>query len=227
MTNTPHAAIWVPFGLAVVTELGDVFGKFDFAKLPPRIAGLLLAGATALSAYLTSNPAASGWRYAPIALAVLFSLKKAIGGVTPGPAKLALVFFLGLSSVTGCAAVISNLPTVISVVQGASNALDMIAGFLDGLAPPLAPEPEKQKLISAAILKARIALDAVIKLSNGVQNIDQAKLDEAFGNFEAAYNDVLSLVAQYGVRSGNVPRAVRMTDGGVVVLVLPPLSRPQ
>lgn len=128
-----------------------------------------------------------------------------------------IVLVLALAgSVAGCAAVLNQLPTIIAAVQDGELLLQTVQGFMDAIWATK-PDPANQKLVHEAIAKAQIALDTINRLAQGGEKVDQGQIDAAFADFEAAWNDVMSLVGPYGVHVGDVPRAVRTTNGGLVI----------
>ncbi len=72
------------------------------------------------------------------------------------------------------------------------------------------PNPDRENKTSQLITKARIALAGVLDVANAVGDVDQAKLDDAFKLFEAAYNELTAFVASHGrprpVRAACAPR---------------------
>ena len=132
---------------------------------------------------------------------------------------LCLSSVLALSvSVSGCAPVMAALPAVILAVQGAELAINMIESFVNAYYQSH-PDAAKQKFCAEAIAKTRTALAGVIDVVNGVGAIDQAKLDVAFKDFEAAYNELTALVGPLGVHVGS--GGMRAAPGELTV---PPAS---
>lgn len=133
------------------------------------------------------------------------------------PLKVAvLLAFLALPGVVGCAAVLNQLPAIIAAVQDGELLLQTVQGFMDAIWA-VKPDPVNQKRVRDAITKAQISLDAINRLAQGGEKIDQGQTDAAFADFEAAWNDLMSLVGPYGVHVGAGPRAERTASGGLMI----------
>lgn len=101
----------------------------------------------------------------------------------------------------GCATVASTLPTVIAAVTDGIMVLDSIENFID-LYFRAQPNPGKQAKVDEAVARARGALNAALRIAKGADNLNQAKVDEAFAEFRKAYVELIALVGEFGVRSG-------------------------
>lgn len=124
-------------------------------------------------------------------------------------ATLALLSaFLALP--TGCGAIMSLLPTVIAFVTDAVLILDQIEDFVRRYFA-VAPNPEKEKAIAAALGRCRSALIVAQRTAKGTQELDQQKVDAAFADFKVAYQQLAALLD--GIpglrvqRSGEAPLA--------------------
>lgn len=140
-----------------------------------------------------------------------------VGAGGAGPAKLVLAALLGLSlGVSGCAAVVSQLPNVVAYVQDAELILNTIETAMNGVWANH-PDPANQKLVNESIAKVDTALDAVNRIAQGGEKVDQAQLEAAFSDFQAAFSDLMSLLGPYGITVADVPKATRTAAGGLVV----------
>jgi len=131
--------------------------------------------------------------------------------------RVLTLFFISVMAVPACAPVMAALPAIIAVVQSADMAINLIASFVDAYNKSH-PDPVREKKSTQLIEKARIALAAVLDVANGVGDIDQAKLDDAFKQFEAAYNELTAFAAPMGVHVGDGMRATADE------LIVPPAS---
>ena len=128
--------------------------------------------------------------------------------------KIILALFLSLcTAVSGCANVLSS---IILKAQDAQLILTTIQGFSNAYFFAH-PNSSQQTAINADITNAETALDGAIRTVNGISDITQAQADGAFANFEAAYKDLLTLVAAIGVLPDNVQMATRTSTGGLSV----------
>lgn len=123
---------------------------------------------------------------------------------------VALVF-----SVSSCAAVVSTLPKVVSIVSDAALIVDAIDSFVDNVFQ-VKPDTELQSKVDLAIARTRLALAMANRLATGTEKITQAQLVAAFEDFRVAYQELLALVAPLGVStSGDL--ALKATAGGLQV----------
>lgn len=126
-------------------------------------------------------------------------------------ALLALPLALGTP---GCATIASNLPIVIAAVLDAQMILDSLTGFVDAFFR-VKPDADLEKKVRDSMARTKSALNVALRLAQGAEKLDQAKIDEAFKEFRLAYADLLVLLAPLGVSaSGNVLKA---TPGGLIV----------
>lgn len=105
------------------------------------------------------------------------------------------------TSITSCAAVVSYLPTVVSVVTDALIVVDQIKTFVDGV-HAVKPDVDLAK-VYAAISRTKVALDAALRATNGVDKLTKEQADAAFADFRVAYQDLIALVGPLGVTTGN------------------------
>lgn len=110
---------------------------------------------------------------------------------------LALVFSVG-----SCAAVVSALPKIVSIVSDASLIVDAIQSFTAAEFKSH-PNADLEKKVDQAIAKARLALAAANRIASGSENLSQAQINEAFAEFRSAYQDLTSLVGPLGVSTGS------------------------
>lgn len=122
--------------------------------------------------------------------------------------------------VMGCAAIASNLPTVLADVQDAGIIISSIEAFMQ-IFFSIHPDAAKQQEVANAIQTARTALNVVLRTAQGVDGLDNKNLDQAFQDFESAYTSLLQLVAPYGVHPGNTP-SMKAFPGAQPQLVVPP-----
>lgn len=120
------------------------------------------------------------------------------GGCTPG-AAVALSSFLS---------------TVITVVEDGGQILSSIESFTRGYFA-VKPNPDLEKKITDSIARARLALDAALRASQGGRVLTQGEIDTAFSDFRQAYADLLDLARQIGVHEGT--GALRAAPGELVV----------
>lgn len=138
-----------------------------------------------------------------------------------GMKKIALLIVLVAvaPSFSGCAAIVSNLPNVIAAVQDGELIVDAIKEFAD-LYFVQHPDAAKQAEVMKAVAKARVALDAALRLADGAGKLDQAQIDAAFADFRVAYQDLTSLVGPLGVSV----QGQRLARAGAGLVVPEPLA---
>lgn len=119
-------------------------------------------------------------------------------------AVLSLLAALTLSP--GCATVAAWLPTVIAYVQDGAIVVDTIERFADKYFDSH-PGTDLEKKADLAIARTRAALDAVLHVATGADNINKAQVDAAFDEFRKAYGELVALLAPIGVSSGGALRA--------------------
>lgn len=133
---------------------------------------------------------------------------------------IAAIFLLALTTTSGCATIESKLPAIVAAVTDGVLILDSIEAFAKTYFI-LHPDNGKQQTVSTAIARAKGALDAALRIVDGYEKIDQAKIDEAFADFKVAYTDLLAIVSSIGVKTSG-DRMLASTGGGLVVP--PPLA---
>lgn len=120
--------------------------------------------------------------------------------------KVLVAFILALSIVAqpGCATVVSKLPVVIGAVTDAMMILDSIEMFIEAYFGRH-PEVDEgiQKKTRQAMSRTRSALHVALRIAQGSQNLNQAKIDAAFADFKVAYAELLALIAPFGVSSSS------------------------
>jgi hypothetical protein len=217
------APVWMLLVLALGPVIEWALGRFA----PTKCASLIAVIATGLKLVLQVTRIGA----IPIVGTGIVRVLESIAGVdldgdghvgdppagSGGVVRLVLVVFLGLSlGVSGCAAVVSQLPVIIAYVQDAEIVLHTIQSVMDAIWATH-PDPKNQVLVDGAIAKCLTAADAVNRAAQGGQDVNQGQIDAAFAEFEGAFNDLMSLVGRYGVQAGDVPKAVRTANGGVIV----------
>jgi hypothetical protein len=100
-----------------------------------------------------------------------------------------------------CAAIVPYLPTVVAVVQDALIVVDQIKNFVDGV-HVVKPDVDLSK-VYFAISRTKVALDAALRATNGVDKLTREQADAAFADFRVAYQDLIALVAPLGVKTGD------------------------
>lgn len=117
---------------------------------------------------------------------------------------------------SGCGTLTASLPAVLAAVTDGIMVLDGIQMFVDAFFRAK-PNADVEKKVSDGMLRARAALNAALRLSQGAEKLDQAKIDEAFAAFRLAYADLLVLLGPLGVQQQGA--AFKATPGGLVVPV--------
>lgn len=105
------------------------------------------------------------------------------------------------TSAASCAAVVSYLPTVVAVVTDGLLVVDQIKNFVDGV-HAVKPELDLTK-VYAAISRTKVALDAALRATNGVDKLTKEQADAAFVDFRVFYQELVALVGPLGVTTGN------------------------
>src|SRR5215471_4321524 len=141
--------------------------------------------------------------------------------VALGALLLATLLF-GSIVAPGCATVSSNLPKVITAVSDGMLVLDTIETFINGYFASH-PNPAEQVKVNNAIAHTKASLDAALRIASGAENLDQAKVDEAFVEFRTAYTDLMGIVAAYGVQPDQGGK-LRAAPGGQGLTVPAPLA---
>jgi hypothetical protein len=129
-----------------------------------------------------------------------------------------------IATAPSCATVAGYLPTVIAAVQDGALVLDTIERFADRYFESR-PNAELQKKADIAIARTRSALDAALRAASGAQDLNDAKVDEAFAEFRRCYTDLVALLGPLGLSTG---QALRATPGGLTVptpLAMSPVRR--
>lgn len=126
----------------------------------------------------------------------------------------ALTLMFSAVSGAGCATVASSLPIVIAAVTDGMLVLDSIQMFVDTFFK-IKPNQDLEKKIRDGIARSRSALNAALRLAQGAEKLDQAKIDEAFAEFRAAYADLLVLLGPLGVQQQG--STLKATPDGLIV----------
>lgn len=129
--------------------------------------------------------------------------------------NLAVVLCITLAT-PSCAAVMSFLPKVVSIVTDALLIIDQIQSHVD-LYFRARPDADAQEKANAAIGKARAALNALNRTAQGVEAADDQRLAEAFDAFREAYAELLKVVAPFGVATANAGAFQVATAGTLYV----------
>jgi hypothetical protein len=191
----------------------------------------LVSGALAVAGNETMSPVVAA--ASPAAAAAVFG-KKPIdepapaANAAPLPPPLPLLFMSQgvafvvasvavLGGLTACAPIMAALPTVIAAVTDAVVILDQIEAFVDAYFARN-PDPPKQALAAKAIAKTRASLNTALRTSRGTEELNQERVDQAFAEFRAAYQDLLVVVGPLGVRP---PGALTAAPASGEVLEVP------
>jgi hypothetical protein len=129
---------------------------------------------------------------------------------------LALALVTSIAAAPGCATFASTLPIVLADAQDGMLILDALQAFVDHVFSNH-PDPTNQALVEKIFAKARTSLDLAIRLASAGKEVDQAQVDAAFKDFEAAYSDLISILGPYGVTVADVPAPRAAPGGGLVV----------
>jgi hypothetical protein len=136
--------------------------------------------------------------------------------------RLCLVLALTLA-LPGCAALMSAL----SIVDAAVSEAGLILDVIDSAAKQYFaanPDSDKKELYGEAMAKARLSLAAAVRMANGVEKLDQQKIDEAFAEFRKAYSAVLALAGPLGIVKPSGSEGYSVSVGGAAVSVPEPMA---
>lgn len=112
----------------------------------------------------------------------------------------ALLLALAVSSVSpGCATLGGALPEILAAVQDSQLVLDAIDAFVHQVMRSK-NDPAMLDKIEGGMARARTALDAALRLARGSKDLDDARVQEGFAEFQRAYEDLVVLVRALGVR---------------------------
>ena len=132
-----------------------------------------------------------------------------------------LCLALGLASMLvspGCATLASDLTAFRSAVDVADMVIDAIDDFANSYFTAH-PDPSKLAAIQAAEAQARAAAAAALSIANGIGDVQNAQVAQAFQSFEDAYSSLLALAQSIGVRAASPGAKVgaEPVPGGLVV----------
>jgi hypothetical protein len=127
--------------------------------------------------------------------------------------RFAAALLLSLTLHVSCATVVPYLPTVLSYVTTAINALNSIDAFVDAAVP----DGDAKKKIDMAIARTQSALAGAQAAIRGAEHLTQAQVDAAFDEFQRAYVELLILVKPYGVRTAEPGERLSAMPGGLTV----------
>lgn len=118
------------------------------------------------------------------------------------------LLFVAVPAATGCAAIMSAIPKIVSVITDAQSVLAIIDGAANEFFrthPDIPPETRAKYVeLHAKTLKA---LNAANHTLRGVQDLDQDQADAAFAEFRAAYVELRSFLESSGLMSGGKMQA--------------------
>ena len=136
---------------------------------------------------------------------------------------IALAMLSCFLALPACAALAKWLPVVISALGEAGQVLDAIDGV--ALAHFEAnPDAEARKTYGQIMSRARSSLALAHRLSKGTDDASKQKINEAFGEFKKAYQDLLALLGPLGVVAPSTDGAMSAPTDDGPLLVPPPES---
>ncbi len=144
-------------------------------------------------------------------------------------ALLSAFLALPVVAVPSCAAlqpVIQQLPKVVALVQDAALILDSLESSTT-VKMVTAAKPELATTVAQGFARARSALSLFLRATNGVEDLTQAQIVEAFSasGFAGAYTDLLALLGPLGVRRGGTEGSLSAPPGATLVVPDPLLLR--
>ena len=129
---------------------------------------------------------------------------------------LAIALIFTTLTTAGCAALAAVLPDIVAALVDGGQILATIESFMASYFANH-PDPVAQAKVADAILKARTALNLATRAAQGTNDANDKKLDQAFADFEAAYVELLKLVAPYGVKPARPGGNLSAAPGELVV----------
>lgn len=223
VNRIPKRALpWLATGLGVVIAYLDLVLNAHLgwkAAIVPSFAGVL-AGAAAVGGHETLAKFLGQFIYQPKGpsdpqgpLGPDPEVKPPIVLVVPGSggdgggggmsAKRVLAAAVAVFAIAvgapGCAGVVTALPAIIATLVDAGQIIDTIDTFVRQwfLAHP---DASAQAKVSEALVRARGALNVLLRAANGAKDVNDAKVDAAFNEFKIAYIALLELTKPYGVQ---------------------------
>lgn len=127
--------------------------------------------------------------------------------------RFAAALLLSLTLHASCGTVVPYLPTVLSYVTTAINAINSIKSFVDAALP----DGDSKKKIDMAIARTQSALAGAQAAIRGAEHLTQAQVDAAFDEFQRTYVELLILVKPYGVRTAEPGERLAAMPGGLTV----------
>jgi len=103
-----------------------------------------------------------------------------------------------LGAVSGCGTA-GFLPSVLVAVTEAGQVLDAIVAFVTSYFLRH-PDADAQVKVQKALVRCRTALSVLTRVAAGAEKVDQGRIDQAFAEFKAAYEELLALTEPYGVK---------------------------
>lgn len=117
--------------------------------------------------------------------------------VTKRLAQVALVAVLAVPTM-GCPQALPAVAEIITVIADAGQWLDIISTAAKFFFM-MRPNPTLEQEFGARVVRARLALNAALRATHGVQALSQSDVDKAFADFRDAYKELLDLAQQIGV----------------------------
>lgn len=119
--------------------------------------------------------------------------------------KMIGVAMLSLCLFTGCwlSSAAAIFPAVAAVVSDASAVLSIIQQAVTTWFAHK-PDPALEAKFNAAITKAWTALRAATAATQGAESLSQEEYDQAFADFQLAYEELHSLLKQHGILTKNM-----------------------
>ena len=141
-----------------------------------------------------------------------------------GPMKTIALLLALVMPFSGCAAVVSTLPAVIAYATDGMLIISTIESFANQWFQ-VRPNQDVQKKVGLAISRAKMALDAAVRLASGAEKINQAQIDAAFNEFKLAYLDIVGLMGPLGaMQVGGSELKMKAGPRGDMLIVPEPLA---
>lgn len=121
--------------------------------------------------------------------------------VTPVAKRVALLAAL-VASLSGCGLLAPAEPILTDINAIANDAQEVLNLVNTAAEAYFAGHPDlstARSTYEAIYSRVHLALDGAIRALTGVQDLDQSKLDVAFADFKAAYNDLSQFLASFGI----------------------------
>lgn len=121
--------------------------------------------------------------------------------------------FLALP-ISGCATLGTLLPDVLAYVSDGTQVLDAIDRFVQTYFTAHGVAAEERVKYTEAMATARSSLNSALRATQGVKDLNDQKVDEAFADFKAAYLELMKVAGPFGVKPATGVKAFRAVPGG-------------